>query len=164
MTRSNRSAKAAGSKTERDTADYLAEHIDDRIDRRVKTGAKDRGDIGGVRLSPALRGGKVVIECKNVAPPKSAPTFEQLLDLVADGPFTGTAIRRIMDAYKPALRQKLALGPWLNEAAIERGNDDAVAGVVVFKRHGYANPAKLIVAMELADLVALLTGERPPEL
>ena len=34
---------------------------DDRIDRRVKTGAKDRGDIAGVRL----RGERVVIECKD---------------------------------------------------------------------------------------------------
>ena len=61
MTRSRASAKAAGSTFERQVADYLAEHLDDRIDRRVKTGAKDKGDIGGIRL----RGHRVVIECKN---------------------------------------------------------------------------------------------------
>lgn len=60
--RTNRSAKAAGSRFERELADYLAEHIDDRIDRRVKTGAKDRGDIGGLRTP---HGGKVTVECKN---------------------------------------------------------------------------------------------------
>ena len=63
MTRSRASAKAAGSTFERQVADYLAEHLDDRIDRRVKTGAKDKCDIGGIRL----RGHRVVVECKNHA-------------------------------------------------------------------------------------------------
>jgi len=63
MTRSRASAKKAGSSFERSTADYLAQHVDDRIDRRVKNGAKDRGDIGGVRI----HGERVVIECKNTA-------------------------------------------------------------------------------------------------
>lgn len=67
MTRSRSSAKAAGSRFERSIADWLAANVDDRIDRRVKSGSKDRGDIGGVRLSPALGGGRVVIECKDVA-------------------------------------------------------------------------------------------------
>ena len=62
MTRNRKSAKAAGARFERDIADYLAAHVDDRIDRRVKTGAKDRGDIGGVRTP---WGDRVVIECKN---------------------------------------------------------------------------------------------------
>ncbi|MFC7344578.1 hypothetical protein [Saccharopolyspora griseoalba] len=63
--RSRRSAKSAGARFERAIADYLAEHYDDRVDRRPKTGAKDRGDIGGIRLSQALRGGRIVIECKD---------------------------------------------------------------------------------------------------
>lgn len=62
MTRSRASAKAAGTRFERDHADYLAAVIDDRIDRRPKTGSKDKGDIGGVRLAT---GGRVVIECKD---------------------------------------------------------------------------------------------------
>jgi hypothetical protein len=37
---------------------------DDRIDRRVKTGSKDRGDIGGVR-SPF--GERVAVEVKDTA-------------------------------------------------------------------------------------------------
>ena len=63
MARSNASAKKAGTKFERDVADYLAEHVDDRIDRRVKTGAKDKGDIAGLRV----HGQRVVVECKDTA-------------------------------------------------------------------------------------------------
>ena len=37
--RSRASAKSAGARFERHIADYLAAHVDDRIDRRVKTGA-----------------------------------------------------------------------------------------------------------------------------
>ncbi|WP_280509913.1 hypothetical protein [Nocardia farcinica] len=62
MTRSRRSAKSAGTKHETAVAGYLAAHVDDRIERRAKNGAKDRGDIGGVR---ATGGGRVVIECKD---------------------------------------------------------------------------------------------------
>lgn len=61
--RSRRSAKAAGSSFERLVADYLASVVDDRIDRRVKTGAKDKGDIAGVRV----HGQRVVLEAKNTA-------------------------------------------------------------------------------------------------
>jgi len=64
MTRSRATAKQAGAKAERDVADYLANALDDdRIDRRVKTGNKDRGDIGGVRV----RGQRLAIEVKNCA-------------------------------------------------------------------------------------------------
>ena len=63
MTRTRRSARQAGSRFEREVADYLAEHVDDRIDRRVKGGAKDKGDIGGLRHM----GQRVVIECKNTS-------------------------------------------------------------------------------------------------
>lgn len=64
MARSRASAKTAGAAFERLVADFLAERVDDRIDRRVKTGAKDCGDIGGVRLA---NGARVVIEAKNTA-------------------------------------------------------------------------------------------------
>lgn len=51
-----------GASFEKSIADYLAVQLqDDRIERRVTNGAKDRGDIGGVRLN----GHRVVIECKN---------------------------------------------------------------------------------------------------
>jgi hypothetical protein len=64
MTRSRASAKAAGSRFERLIADGLAEALDDdRIDRRVKHGSKDRGDVGGVRI----HGQRLVIEAKDCA-------------------------------------------------------------------------------------------------
>lgn len=62
MSRSRASAKAAGARFERVVADHLALVLDDRIDRRVKTGAKDRGDVGGVRTA---LGQRVVVECKD---------------------------------------------------------------------------------------------------
>lgn len=63
--RNRASAKKAGSSFERAQADWLAARLnDDRIDRRVKRGTQDRGDIAGVRT---IRGGRVVIECKNAA-------------------------------------------------------------------------------------------------
>jgi hypothetical protein len=50
---------------ERITAEFLAFALaDDRIERRTKNGSKDRGDITGVKT---VRGGRVVIECKNTA-------------------------------------------------------------------------------------------------
>jgi len=119
MSRSRRSARSAGTRFERAIADILAEHVDDRIDRRVKNGAKDRGDIGGVRHM----GGRVVIECKDTA--------------------------------------RVDLSGWVNEAEVERGNDDAIAGVVVHKRRMHGNPLDQYVTCTVRDLVALLTGERP---
>lgn len=64
VTRNRKSAKSAGTATERAVANYLAQELnDDRIDRRPKTGAKDRGDIGGVRLHTQ----RLVIEVKDCA-------------------------------------------------------------------------------------------------
>lgn len=61
MTRSRASARAAGSTHEQSTAEYLATHVDDRIERRVKNGANDRGDITSLRVL----GNRIVVECKN---------------------------------------------------------------------------------------------------
>ena len=122
MSRSRKSAKAAGSRFERVVADYLAEHVDDRIDRRPQYGAKDRGDVGGVRHM----GGRVVVECKEYG-------------------------------------GRLLAGPWVDEAEIERGNDDAGSAFVVAKRRGTTNPGDQFVLMTLRDLVSLLTGSRPDE-
>lgn len=119
MSRTRSSAKAAGSRFERDIADYLASALaDDRIDRRPKTGAKDRGDIGGVRI----HGQRLVLECKNVT--------------------------------------KQALPQWTDEAHTEAGNDDALVGVVVHKRHGTGYPGKQWVSMTVDDFLALLSGAR----
>lgn len=116
--RSRASAKKAGTAFERSVADYLATTVDDRIDRRVKTGTADKGDIAGLRH----QGHRVVIEAKNVS--------------------------------------RINLAGWAKEADAERANDDALAGIVVHKRHGIADPAQQWVCMTLAELVALLTCSR----
>lgn len=123
MTRSHRSARAAGTRFETAIAACLAEHVDDRIERRVRGGAKDRGDVSGVRT---IGGHRVVIEAKNT--------------------------------------NRLELGVWVGEADIERGNDDALVGVVWHKRRGKADPLDSYVTMTGRDFVALLTGERPSDL
>lgn len=64
MTRSRASAKAAGTRFETLIATYLAEQLgDDRIERRAKTGAKDRGDFTGLRLR--VSGAREVGEAKD---------------------------------------------------------------------------------------------------
>lgn len=116
MTRNRESAKAAGAKFERKVAEYLARELDDdRIERRVTNGAKDRGDIGGVRFM----GQRVVIECKNV--------------------------------------KTKAMPQWLREAEIERGNDDALVGVVCHKRHGVGDIGQQYVTMT-PDTYVLMGG------
>lgn len=66
MSRTRASAKTAGTRMETLVATYLAAHVDDRIERRRLTGAKDRGDIGGLRHM----GGRVVVEVKDTAKPQ----------------------------------------------------------------------------------------------
>ena len=121
MTRSRRSARTAGARFERSIADCLAAWVDERIDRRVKTGRKDRGDIAALRHGPA----RVVVECKDVT--------------------------------------RLDLPGWLREAEVERGNDDALVGLVVHKKRGTSDPLDQYVTTSVRDLIALLTGERPQD-
>jgi hypothetical protein len=107
-----------GASFERTTADYLATHLsDDGIDRQIKTGNKDRGDIRGVKI----HGQRIAVECKNLA--------------------------------------RLNVSAALAEAEVERGNLDALAGVVVAKRHGKGKPADQLVYMTLADFAAILSGQ-----
>jgi len=62
MTRNRASARAAGTAFETKIARYLSAILgDDRIERRVKFGRNDRGDIAGVRV----HGQRVVVECKD---------------------------------------------------------------------------------------------------
>ncbi|MFK5257127.1 hypothetical protein [Propionibacterium freudenreichii] len=61
MSRSRRSAKKAGTRFETLVAAYLAAHVDEGIERRARNGAKDRGDISGLRH---MRG-RLVVECKD---------------------------------------------------------------------------------------------------
>ena len=117
VTRSRSSAKAAGSWFERLMADWLAAQLDDDgIDRQVKVGARDIGDIRGVKA----HGQRIAVECKEVA--------------------------------------RIALPAWVREAEVERGNLDALAGVVIHKRTGTRKPEEQFVTMTAADFVALITG------
>lgn len=50
-----------GASFERSVADWWRDVWDDRIDRRVKTGAKDKGDLANVRIGTH----RLVVECKN---------------------------------------------------------------------------------------------------
>lgn len=65
MARNRASAKKAGSNFERIIADHLRDHVSEFIDRRVKAGAKDLGDLANVRA----HGQRVVVECKNTSRP-----------------------------------------------------------------------------------------------
>ncbi|MDN5687777.1 MAG: hypothetical protein L0G94_14060 [Brachybacterium sp.] len=62
MARNRASAKAAGTRHESSIVAHLAERLDDdRIERRSKSGAKDRGDVTGVKHL----GQRIVIEAKD---------------------------------------------------------------------------------------------------
>lgn len=63
MTRSRKSAQAAGARFERQIADHLNARLPGRIDKQPRTGAKDKGDIAGV-TTPG--GQPIAVECKNV--------------------------------------------------------------------------------------------------
>jgi hypothetical protein len=61
--RTRRSAKSAGARMETTTVAYLAEHINEDIERRVTNGARDRGDVSGLRVYRQ----RVVVEVKDCA-------------------------------------------------------------------------------------------------
>lgn len=111
-----------GATFERMVADYMAAKLDDDgVDRQVKTGTKDKGDVRGVKI----HGQRLAVECKYWA--------------------------------------KLALSVWVKEVEIERGNLDALAGVVIHKRKGKGKGqmGEQFVTMTLDDLLALILGQRP---
>lgn len=54
-------------------------------------------------------------------------------------------------------------GPWVEEAHVEAGNDDALAGVVVIKRRGTTKPGEQYVLCTMDDFTAILTGTRGDE-
>lgn len=59
-------------------------------------------------------------------------------------------------------RTELRLKTWLEEAERERGNADALAGVVISKRRGIgdAHMGDQLVVMTLRDFMAIITGYR----
>ena len=113
--------KQKGTAFEVQVADYLSHVLgDDRIERRTLGGANDRGDIAGC----SIRGGRVVIECKNC--------------------------------------KRAELAQWMDEAEVERGNDDAEFAFVVHKRKGCgaANMGRTYATTDLETLAALMAGRR----
>lgn len=104
-----------------DVANHIASKLgDERIERRVLHGTKDRGDIAGL----IFRGRRVVVECKCC--------------------------------------KAMELAQWVDEAEVERGNDDAEYGIVVHKRRGRG--AKRVgenyVTMTLDTFLAMTAGGR----
>jgi hypothetical protein len=104
---------------ERLVADYFKANGFPFADRRVTTGARDTGDVGGVHVHDR----RLAIEVKNTA--------------------------------------KISLGTWAAEAETERINDQALAGIVVHKRHGKGKAEDQWVTMTLRDLLAIINGTRP---
>ena len=100
MTRTRASAKAAGTRQERVVADYLAREYDDRIDRRVKTGAKDCGDIAGLRTRDGRR---IVLEVKNTTRIDLAGWATELdAEIENDGALTGAVVHKRHGVADPA--------------------------------------------------------------
>jgi hypothetical protein len=54
--------------------------------------------------------------------------------------------------------QSMSLGAWVDEAEVERGNDDALLGVVVHKRRGKGAAAEQFVTMSLESFTVMLLG------
>jgi hypothetical protein len=106
VTRSNRSARQAGSAFESQITGALAKHLPhgEFIERRVRTRSGER----------------VVVECKN--------------------------------------HSRMELGVWVTEAHFEAINDNAIAGVVVHKRRGTADPLEQYVTMTLGDFIRIAWG------
>lgn len=111
--------KSKGTKFESSIVGYLQWRFGTRdIERRALNGARDTGDIAGVKV----HGKRLVIEAKN--------------------------------------HNRHELARWIDEAETERGNDDALAGVVIFKRRGTTDPANQYALMTVRDLAALIDGQR----
>lgn len=101
MARNRNSAKQAGARFERSIADYLRDNLDDRIDRKVRTGARDTGDIANVRDSHNRR---IVIEAKNYGGKLNLPqwTKEAHTEAENDGAHVGLVIAKRRGTTDPA--------------------------------------------------------------
>ena len=93
MARNRNSAKQAVARFERIIADFLRDNLDDHIDRRIKTGAKDCGDIANVRDSHNRR---IVIEAKDYGGKLNLPqwTKEAHQEAENDGAHVGLVIAK----------------------------------------------------------------------
>lgn len=121
MSRSRASARQAGTRFERQIADYLAATIDDRIDRRVRNGNKDRGDLGGLRI----HGQRLVAELKDCATlALPAWTTEAHTEASNDDALAGVVIHKRRGTSDPG-RQ------WVTCTV------DDLAALITGERHGH---------------------------
>ena len=99
MGRSLKTAKAAGASFEKLVADYLAEMVDDRIERRRLEGKNDRGDIAGLRV----HGQRVVLECKNYGGRIEAASWiaEAEVERVNDNALAGVVVAKRKGTQQP---------------------------------------------------------------
>jgi hypothetical protein len=114
-------ATRKGSFLERLIADWLKFRLrDSRIDRRVKHGTKDRGDVAGLRT---IRGADVVMEIKNHARMElSAWLREAEVEAGnADAPFGVVCHKRkgVGDPAQQYVTMSLAAFAWLLEGGPE---------------------------------------------
>jgi hypothetical protein len=100
MGRSLKSAKAAGAQFETSIANYLADEIDDRIERRRLSGAFDRGDISGLRINNE----RLVVECKNYGGKLSTGPWlnEAETERINDGAIAGLVVAKRRGTTNPA--------------------------------------------------------------
>lgn len=88
-----------GASFERQTADYWRDNYDDRIDRRVKTGAKDKGDIANLRVGSH----RVVLECKNERSYNLSGWIKEAhTEAENDGALLGAVVAKRKGCGKPA--------------------------------------------------------------
>jgi hypothetical protein len=88
-----------GASHERQTADYWRDNWDDRIDRRVRTGAKDKGDLANLRI----RNHRIVVECKNTRSVDLAGWItEAQVEAENDGALCGIVIAKRKGKGDPA--------------------------------------------------------------
>jgi len=100
--RSRATARKAGTSFERLIADHLAKHVDDRVDRRPKMGAKDRGDIANLRTS---HGHRIVVECKDTAKIALGPwAGEAEVERLNDDALVGMIIHKRQGKGAPGLQ------------------------------------------------------------
>jgi hypothetical protein len=98
VTRSRRSARQAGTRFETFIAAALAAALDDdRIERRTRNGAKDRGDIGGVRLHSQ----RVVIECKDTAAMRLPEWVDEAQIQAGNDALVGLAVHKRRGGRRP---------------------------------------------------------------
>ena len=79
------------------------------------------------------------------------------------GDIHGLHIRGLRTVAEVKNHQSMSLAAWVDEAEIERGNDDAAVGLVIHKRKGRGQALDQYVTMPLRDLLTIITGQRPDD-